>query len=104
MYRASDESTEPYLKAFNFQTIMDAPRSNAEENFELNWEWVVRHICVPVELSPTDAVEMGVGEPTEIPSCREIVHELRQLDIKFRPVLDTLDKFEQITIELRVYE
>ena len=103
-YRPSDEPTELSLKAFSFLTIMDAPKSNTGEDIEFDWEWVVRHICVPVELSPTAAEEMGADEPTEIQSCREIVHELRQLDIKFRPVLDTLDKFEQVAIELGVYE
>ncbi|MXZ56768.1 MAG: hypothetical protein F4Z14_11465 [Gammaproteobacteria bacterium] len=106
MYRPNDEPTKPFLRAFNFLTIMDAPRANTGEDIEFDWEWVVRHICVPVELSPTDVVEMGLGAeiPTELQSCREIVHELRQLDIKFRPVLDTLDKFEQVAIELGVYE
>lgn len=104
MYRPNDEPTKPFLRAFNFLTIMDAPRANTGEEIEFDWEWVVRHICVPVELSPADAEEMGVGEPTEIKSCREIVHELRQLDIKFRPMLDTLDKFEQVAIELEVYD
>ena len=104
MYRSSDESTETYVKAFSFLTIMEAPKSNTGEDIEFDWEWVVRHICVPVELSSTDAEEMGIGEPAEIQSCREIVHELRQLDIKFRPVLCTLDKFEHVAIELGVYE
>ncbi|MXW43838.1 MAG: hypothetical protein F4Z56_03880 [Candidatus Dadabacteria bacterium] len=103
-YRPSDEPTELSLKAFSFLTIMDAPRSNTGEDIEFDWEWVVRYICVPVVIPPSSAEEMAAPEPTEIKNCKEIVHELRQLDIKFRPVLDTLDKFEQVAIELGVYE
>ena len=104
MYRPSDESTELYLKAFSFLTRMDAPRPDPGEDIEFDWEWVVRYICVPVEIPPSIAEQMGAPEPTEIQSCKEIVHELRQLDIKSRPVLDTLDKFEQVAIEKGVYE
>ncbi|MXW06545.1 MAG: hypothetical protein F4X56_03480 [Gammaproteobacteria bacterium] len=104
-YRPSDEPTELALKAFNFLTIMDAPRPDPGEEIEFDWEWVVRYICVPVVIPPTTVDAMGlVDEPVEIQSCKEIVHELRQRDIKFRPVLDTLDKFEQVAIELGVYE
>ncbi|MXZ55113.1 MAG: hypothetical protein F4Z14_02970, partial [Gammaproteobacteria bacterium] len=84
-YRPSDEPTLLSLRAFSFLTAMDAPRFDPEEDIEIDWQWVVRHICVPVVIPPSTTEGMAAGEPTEIQSCREIVHELRQLDIKFRP-------------------
>lgn len=73
---------------------------------EFDWTWLVRYICVPIVIPPSAAEEMGMvaSEPTEIQSCKEIVHEIRQKEITFPPLLKMLDKFEQVTLELEVYE
>ena len=104
MYRPRDEPTELLLKAFRFLTLMDARRPDPRDEIEFDWEWVVRYICVPDTLPPSLADAMGADEPIEIRSCKEIVHEIRQRDIKFAPLHKTLDKFEQVALELGVYE
>ena len=67
---------------------------------------VVIYICVPVVIPPSAAEEMGMvaSEPTEIQSCKEIVHEIRQRGITFPPLLKMFDKFEQVALEPKVYE
>jgi len=104
MYRPSDEPTELFLKAFRFLALMDARRPDPRDEMQFDWEWVVQHVCVSVVLPRSTAEARGVDEPTEIRSCKEIVHELRQRDLKFAPLLNALDKFEQVAIELGVYE
>ena len=105
MYKPSDEPAELLLKAFHFLTLLEARRPDPREEIPFNWEWVVRHICVPVVIPPSTTEGMAAPKPTEIQSCKEIVHELRQRDdLKFAPLLQTLDKFEQIALELGVYE
>ncbi|MXZ43681.1 MAG: hypothetical protein F4Z01_01680 [Gammaproteobacteria bacterium] len=104
-YRPSDEPIELSLRAFNFLAIVDATSPNPGEHIEFDWEWVVRHICVPVVIPPSTVDAMGlVDEPIEIRSCKEIVHDLRQRDLKSQSLLDTLDKFEQVALDLGVYE
>ena len=99
MYRPSEEPTKLFLSAFNFLA-----RITSRDEIEFDWEWVVQHICVPVVLPPSTADAMGAPDPTEIQSCKEIVHEIRQKGITFPPLVKMLDKFEQVAIELGVYE
>lgn len=100
MYRPSDEPTELFLSAFSFLA-----RMTSRDEIEFDWEWAVQHICVPVVLPPSTIEAMGiVDEPIEIQNCKEIVHDIRQKGITFPPLLKTLDKFEQVALELGVYE
>ncbi|MXZ56429.1 MAG: hypothetical protein F4227_00005 [Gammaproteobacteria bacterium] len=100
--KKSEPNTDHFLRSFHFLTRLSALRPNPRDELQLNWEWVARHMCA----LPHDKLDLeSESEESATPqSCQEIVHELRQLDIKFRPVLDALDKFEQVALELGVYE
>ncbi|MYF02337.1 MAG: hypothetical protein F4227_05065 [Gammaproteobacteria bacterium] len=95
-----EPSTDRFLRTFKMLALASARRPNPLDEIEFDWEFVARHLCEP----PYDNPYRDSEESTKPQSCKEIVHELRQRDIKFAPLLNTLDKFEQVALELEVYE
>ncbi|MXZ55176.1 MAG: hypothetical protein F4227_08080 [Gammaproteobacteria bacterium] len=98
-----EPNTDRFLQTFHMLAQLSARRPDPREEIKFDWEWVARHLCEP----PYDESELYDREDEETPeskSCKEIVHEIRQRDLKFAPLLQSLDKFEQIAIELGVYE
>ena len=95
-------SMENFLRAFSL-LARDSPRREQHDEIQFDWHMVVQHLCVPKYERPVDEEQMGI-ERVELQSCKEIVHEIRQKGIAFPPLIRTLDKFEQVAIELGVYE
>ena len=97
-----EPSIDRFLRSFHFITRVGARRPDPRDELQFDWEWVAKHLCDP----PYDnSDEESESEESAKPqSCQEIVHELRQRDFKFQPLLQTLDKFEQVALELDVYE
>ena len=100
--------------------MASARRPDPRDEVELDWEWVAQHLCTPPyhdyeefirtkerwAKSPL-AIERELASSIDInppKSCREVIHELRQSDLNIAPVLRALDKFEQVALELEVYE
>ena len=96
--------------ALNLLTYFGARRPDPRDEIEFDWEAIVQHICTRVyvvqpEFRERVRKEEGVrAAEAKTTSCQEFIHTLRQRDIKFRPLLQTLDKFEQVALELDVYE
>ena len=97
-------SVNRFLRTFHFLARIESPKPDHRDTFELNWEWVARHLCEPPYYTISIAGRKVPMENVEHPSCKEIVHEIRQSGTTFRPLLDVLDKFEQVALELEVYE
>ena len=96
-------TVDRFQRAFHMLARLDSRKPDPRDEFEFDWQWVARHLCEP----PYDESELYYHEDEEIPelrSCQEIVHEIRQSGTTFRPLLDVLDKFEQVALELEVYE
>ena len=97
-------SVNRFLRTFHFLARIESPKPDHRDTFELNWEWVARHLCEPPYYTISIAGRKVPMENVEHPSCKEIVHEIRQSGTTFRPLLDVVDKFEQVALELEVYE
>ncbi len=100
-------TTDRLLQTINMLALLDGPRPDPIHDIEFDWERVARHLCEPPYFKFDPFISLSgpvLVENEEHSSCKEIIHEIRQRDIKFRPVLNTLDKFEQVAIELGVYE
>ena len=114
-------SADRFLQTFHMLALARARRPDPRDEIEFNWEFVAQYLCEPPyynkkwydaqihELKSRPEWEadlIAFREQYDNPkSCQEIVHELRQRDdLKFAPLLQTLDKFEQVAIELGVYE
>ena len=94
-----------FQRAFHMLARIESPKPDHRDTFELNWEWVARHLCEPpYDDYHTPFWEPEPEEPVEHRSCQEVVHEIRQSGTTFRPLLDVLDKFEQVALELEIYE
>ncbi len=98
-----EPSTDRFLQIFKMLGRVGARRPDPRDEIELAWDFVVRHLCEPPYFTSFGQgfVQVENGEHS---SCKEIVHELRQRDLKFAPLLQALDKFEQVALELEVYE
>lgn len=96
-----EPSAEHFLHTFKMLALVSARRPDPRDEIEFDWEFVARHLCEP-PYSPD--IHYEDDEIPELKSCKEIVHELRQRDIKIAPVRRALDKFEQVALELGVYE
>ena len=96
-------SMENFLRAFSLLARFDSPRREQHDEIKFDWHMVVQHLCVPKYERPVDEEHMGI-ERVELQSCKEIVHEIRQKGIAFPPLVKVLDKFEQVALELEVYE
>ncbi|MXZ56041.1 MAG: hypothetical protein F4227_03920 [Gammaproteobacteria bacterium] len=94
-----EPSADRFLEAFHALARLDSPKSDPRDEFNLDWGLVARHLCEPPYYDGSKLVENG-----EHSSCKEIVHEIRQKGITFPPLVNTLDKFEQLALELGVYE
>ena len=99
-------STERFLQTFNMLARVTSRKPDPRDEFKLNWEWVARYLCEPPYYTTNSVKFFSIVpvENVEHPSCKEIVHEIRQGGTTFRPLLDVLDKFEQVALELEVYE
>ncbi|MXZ55769.1 MAG: hypothetical protein F4077_11175 [Gammaproteobacteria bacterium] len=93
-------NADRFLQSFQMLAMVDSQRADPLEEVQFDWEWVVRHLCSP----PDDESEWQEEENSELQSCQEVVHEIRQAGINFPPVLAAIDKFEQVALELGVYE
>ncbi|MXZ44975.1 MAG: hypothetical protein F4Z01_08405 [Gammaproteobacteria bacterium] len=98
-----EPSTDYFLQTFKMIAFIDVQIPDPRDEFALDWEFVARHLCEPPYLKAS-AYGFTPVENVEHSSCKEIVHEIRQSDLRFRPLLDMLDKFEQMALELGVYE
>ena len=96
-------STDRFLKAFYLLAKLDSPKSDPQYEIEFDWEFVARHLCEPPYFYHTLSSVQPV-ENREHSSCKEIVHEIRQKGITFPPLVKVLNKFEQVAIEVGVYE
>lgn len=101
-----EPNTDRFLQTFRMLAMFSSSRPDPRDEFEFDWEFVVRHLCEPPFFNPKD---YGMPEDYDTPgivglSCQEVVHEIRQQDIRFPPLLDVLDKFEQVALELNVYD
>ena len=114
-------SVDRFLRTFKMLALASARRPDPRDEIKFDWELVARHLCEPpyhqkewydeqIELfksSPEWAADLLVAfrEKYDNPkSCQEIVHELRQSELNIAPVHRALDKFEQVALELGVYE
>ena len=98
-------STDRFLQTFQMLARVTSRKADPRDEFELDWQWVAQYLCAPPYYQEKLKVP-GVlqEEPEPHHSCAEIVHEIRQSGTTFRPLLDVLDKFEQVALELEVYE
>ena len=102
-------STDRFQQTFYMLAKLEARRPDPRDEIEFDWEFVARHLCEPpyepVYVKQTDeSGKVTFVEKEEYPSCQEVIHQIRQSDMKFPPLLRALDKFEQIALELDVYE
>ena len=97
-----EPNVDRFLQTFQMLAQVASRKPDPRDELELNWEWVARYLCEPPYYRPPGEGEPE--EPVEHPSCQEIVHEIRQSGTTFRPLLDVLDKFEQVALKLEVYE
>ena len=96
-------TTDRFLQIFHTLAMVSVRRLDPRDEIKFDWEFVARHLREP----PYEESKLYYREDEESPelqSCKEVVHELRQRDLKFAPLLQELDKFEQVAIELGVYE
>ena len=100
----SEPSPDRFLRTFHMLARLDSRRPDPRDEIEFDWEFVARHLCEPPYFEMTWANGPRPVENVDHLSCKDVVHEIRQRDIKFRPLLDVLDKFEQVALELGVYE
>jgi len=98
-----DLSIENFLSAFNLLANFDSPSREQHDEIQFDWQAVVQHLCVPIYERPVDEEQMGIKR-VDLQSCKEIVHEIRQKGFTSAPLIRTLDKFEQVALELEVYE
>ena len=100
-----EPSTDRFLEAFHMLARLDSPKSDPRNEIEFDWEFVARHLCEPpyFEYQPFTSGPKLV-ENVEHSTCKEVVHEIRQKGITFPPLVKMLDKFEQVALELGVYE
>ena len=96
-------AADRFLQTFNMLAIAAAHRPDPRDEIDFDWELIARHLCEP-PYNKSKSYSTEEQENPESKSCREVVHELRRRDIKFAPLQQTLDKFEQVAIELGVYE
>lgn len=96
-------STDRFLHTLYILTIFNTPKSDPRGEIGFDWEFVARHLCEPPYFVQNYSTVNSV-EKVEHSSCKEVVHEIRQRNLNIRPLLDTLDKFEQVALELGVYE
>ena len=98
-----EPSTDRFLKTFHMLARLNASRADPRDEVEFDWEFVVRHLCEPPYFERTWESFREI-ENTDHLSCKEVVHEIRQQGITFLPLTLALEKFEQVALELEVYE
>ena len=99
-----EPKTDRFRETFYMLAKLSARRPNPHDEIEFDWEYVARHLCDPPYFETTWSNGVQPVENADRLSCKEVVHEIRQQDIKFAPLLQMLDKFEQVALELDVYE
>ena len=111
-------SADRFQRVFNMLALVSARRPDPRDEIQFDWELVAQHLCTPPYYNSKRSHEatlkffedvkdvlLAYREEHENPkSCQEVVHEIRQQDNKFAPLLQALDKFEQVALELDVYE
>ncbi len=108
-----EPSADRFLRAFTMLALLDARRPDPRDEIEFDWKFVARHLCTPPFVPNYADWRRGYVGNTFTPedeidvsdySCKEIVHEIRQREFTIVPVLTALDKFEQVALELDVYD
>ena len=103
-YWKNEPSVDRFLRTFHLLSRLGSRGGDDRRDvIQFDWEFVARHLCAPPYFKHSRGRVVQV-ENVEHPSCIEIVHEIRQKGITFPPLLDKLDKFEQVALELEVYE
>lgn len=82
------------LSKERLQSAIDLVIYLEQENIDFNWEWLVEHLCSN-DKDDADSQEL---------SCRAVINELYIEDMVSGPILEVVSKFEQVAIELGVYE
>ena len=100
--RKEPPTIDRFVQTFHLLAMVSARRPNPRDEIKFDWEWVARHLCEPPYYRHFS--EPVPEEPPEHSSCGEIVHELRQRNLKYAPLLQALDKFERVAVELEVFE
>ena len=116
---------ERFLQVFYMLTMISTRKPDPRNEIQFDWEVVAQHLCTPPYYNDKSWYDnmirnleglksydaryadnlVAFRDKYDNPnSCQEIIHELRQQDIYFRPLLDILDKFEQVALKLDVYD
>ncbi|MYD45748.1 MAG: hypothetical protein F4W92_05295 [Gammaproteobacteria bacterium] len=96
-------SFENFIQAIELLARDGKPSTEQNNALQFNWYAVVEYLCVPIYIRPSDFEQMGI-KPVKLQSCKQIVQEVRQLGINSPTVIAALDKFEQVALELEVFE
>ena len=101
-----EPSADRFLQIFNMLARFTSRKPDPRDEFEFDWGWVARQLCDPpyINIYRSRGRHVVLLENVDHLSCQEVVHEIRQSGTTFRPLLDVLDKFEQVALELEVYE
>lgn len=83
-----DPSRERVEQALDFISLLEPFK------VQFNWEWLVEHMCYRSDDDESD-------NPV---SCRDIVYDMHTVDQVEGRQLELVNKFEQVAIELGVYE
>ena len=122
-------SVDRFIQVFRMLALASARRPDPRDEFQFDWKMVAQHLCAQPyyygdKKSTHEAYlqyleQNPANEPAEIiaeelvafrekydnpKSCKEVVHEIRQREFTIAPVLTALDKFEQVALELDVYD
>lgn len=114
-------SVDRFQRVLSMLGLVGAPKIYPRDEIQFDWELVARHLCTPpyyTDKSWHDSLLedlksderyaddlLAFREKHDKPkSCKEVVHEIRQSDIEFSPLHQALNKFEQVAIELGVYD
>ena len=101
-----EPSADRFLQIFNMLARFTSRKPDPRDELEFDWEWVARQLCAPPykNIYRSRGRHVVLLENVDHLSCQEVVHEIRQSGTTFRPLLDVLDKFEEVALELEVYD
>ncbi len=100
-----EPSAENYVEIFNMLARVESDSVDPRVEIQIDWQYVVRHLCSPpyYKIQPFTGRSLLV-ENDERLSCKEIVHDIRLQGTTSQALLSALDKFEQVALELEIFE
>ena len=103
-YWKIEPSVDRFVRTFHLLSRLSRRKvDDPRDVIQFDWEFVARHLCAPPYFKYSFGRAVRV-ENVVHPSCKMIVHEIRRNGITFPPLLDALDKFEQVALELYIYD